>query len=68
MSAKAVVVKRDNGYVYVNYFRRINNDYDSLVGSRKYSSKDVERFINEEDVQGIGLFLKNSNVGDVFNF
>ena len=65
---RAVIVKKDNKYVYVNYFQRVKDSYDLKVADRKYTSREIKNLISNDKTKEIGEFFKNKNVGDVFNF
>ena len=60
-----MIVKRDNKYVYVNYFRRINDDFDLKVCTRRYSFKDINKLIEGNETRDMGEFFRDKNIGDV---
>ena len=68
MSLKAVIVKKGNKYIYVNYFRRFKDDYDMLLQKSKYTFAEVDNLYNKEDTKNFGEFLRLKGVGDTFQF
>lgn len=68
MTIKAVIIGKDNKHIHVGYFKRVNDDYDLKVAERSYTLKDIKELIDEDKTRKIGEFLRDKNIGDVFNF
>lgn len=64
---KVLITEKDSNFVSVNYLGRMP-DYDIKIGGRRYSSEQVEKFIENGSTKEFGEFLRDADVGDVFNF
>lgn len=65
---RALIVAKEIGFTTVNYFGRVKDDYDLKIGGRRYLSVVINKFIEKDSTEEFGLFLRDGNVGDVFDF
>lgn len=65
---RALIVAKEIGFTTVNYFGRVKDDYDLKIGGRRYSSAVINNFIEKDSTKEFGLFLRDENIGDIFDF